>query len=167
MGRFNVYATLFPFRKGCQNASRSSSTHIMMSLTMTNRKKYSIVYPFRLCRMLRIEAFKKTPCRKATQLHSGTDGTDAALRPMHDALTYASFTPAHSASVTCTDTGSGFLKSVKLSLRVAFYYKGVAISLSTVGSFTPSSTFRIASSVTYRLSYASILRLCRNPASPG
>lgn len=76
--------------------------------------------------MLRIEAFKKTPCRKATQLHSGIDGTDAALRPMHDALTYASFTLAHSASVTCTDTSIQFLKSVKLSLRVAFYYKGVA-----------------------------------------
>lgn len=70
--------------------------------------------------MLRIEALKKTPCRKATQLYSGTDGIDAALYPTHDALTYASFTLAHSASVTCTDTSIRFLKSVKLSASCCF-----------------------------------------------
>jgi len=31
---------------------------------------------------------------------------------VHDTLTYASFTLVHSASVTCTDTSSGLLKSV-------------------------------------------------------
>ena len=91
--------------------------------------------PFRLCRMLHLEAFKKTPCRKSTHSHLGIDGTDAALRPMHDALTYASFTSAHSASVTCTDTECRFLKSGKLSLRVALHYRDVGLSLSTVGFF--------------------------------
>ena len=159
MGRFNVYATLFPFRKRLSEYVAFQPHKHGNKRCHCEQEQGNVVvhcvYPFRLCRMLRIEAFKKTPCRKATQLHSGIDGTDAALRPMHDALTYASFTPAHSASVTCTDTGSGLLKSGKLSLRVAFYYKGVAIPLSTVGAFTPSSTFRITSSVTYRLSYAS------------
>lgn len=61
--------------------------------------------------MLHLEAFKKTPYRKSTHSHLGTDGIDTALYPMHDALTYASFTSAHSMSVTHADTESGFLKS--------------------------------------------------------
>lgn len=70
--------------------------------------------------MLRIEAFKKTPYRKSTHSHLGTGGIDAALYPTHDALTYASFTLAHSASVTCTDTSIKFLKSGKLSASCCF-----------------------------------------------
>ncbi len=105
--------------------------------------------------MLHLEAFKKTPCRKSTHSHLGTDGTDAALRPMHDALTYASFTSAHSASVTCTDTECRFLKSGKLSLRVALHYKDVGLSLSTVGLLTSLSTCRMGLHVTYMLTHTS------------
>ena len=123
--------------------------------------------PFRFCRMLHLEAFKKTPCRKSTHSHLGIDGTDAALRPMHDALTYASFTSAHSASVTCTDTECRFLKSGKLSLRVALHYRDVGLSLSTVGLFAPLSTCRMSVCVTYTFTHTSSHCVCRNPASPG